>query len=148
MMLRIKVGVHPTLTDLNGKKDRNCIYHGPNTHPSSSCKVLKVLSDSAKKSRNTTTGNDKTNKNKTWSRKAEDAKAVAKKEVNTYVKKAVEKQLKANSKKRPVKTDDDDKSLNVIENTIDLSGIDFHEELNHGIIGLSIDSDESSDVSV
>ena len=27
-------------TDGGGKKDRDCMYHGPNTHPSSSCKVL------------------------------------------------------------------------------------------------------------
>ena len=39
-------------TDSGGKKDRDCPYHGPNTHPSS--KVLKSLVDSTKKSRTTT----------------------------------------------------------------------------------------------
>jgi hypothetical protein len=43
--------------------------------------------------------------------------------------------------------DDDDKSLNAIENTVDLSQVDFDDDLQDGVEGLSIDSDENSEVS-
>ena len=130
-------------TEGGGKKDRDCLYHGPNTHPSSSCKVLKSLVDSTKKSRTiTTTTNDGKNskfKSNTWNRKAEEAKATTKKELNAYVKKVIEKQLKASIKKRP-KKDDDDKSLNAI----DITNVESEDETGLGKLTLSSDSDSDT----
>jgi hypothetical protein len=132
-------------TDGGGKKDRDCVYHGPNSHPSSSCKVLKAMVESTKKSRATnstsTTSDNKNGKFKTntWNRKAEDAKAATKKELNAYVKKVIEKQLKASIKKRP-KKDDDDKSLNAI----DITNVESEDETGLGKLTLSSDSDSES----
>jgi hypothetical protein len=129
-----------------GKKDRDCLYHGPNTHPSSSCKVLKSLVDSTKKSRTataTTSTNDNKNgkfKSNTWNRKAEEAKATTKKELNAYVKKVIEKQLKASIKKRP-KKDDDDKSLNALDHAIEINDPESEDETGLGNLTLSSDSD-------
>jgi hypothetical protein len=133
-------------TEGSGKKDNDCLYHGRNTHPSSKCKVLKAMADSAKNSRSTNTttknSNNKNNKfkNQTWNRKAEDAKAAAKKELNAFVKKAVEKQLKASLKKRP-KKDDDANSLNAI----DICHLESDDET--GLDKLTIASDNESEAS-
>jgi hypothetical protein len=105
--------------------------------------VLKAMVDSTKKSRMTnTTINNSSNKNSkfnnhTWNRKAADAKATTKEELNAYIKKVVEKQLKEGMKKRP-KKDDDDKSLNAIDIT------QYETEDETGLARLSISSDNES----
>jgi hypothetical protein len=132
-------------TESGDKKDRDCMYHGPNTHPSNECKVLKAMVDSTKTSRttNTTINNSNNNnskfQNNTWNRKAADAKAAAKEELNAYIKKAIEKQLKASIKKRP-KKDDDDKSLNAI----DISQYESEDETGFAKLTLSSDNESVS----
>ena len=54
-------------TDGAARKDRNCMFHGPNTHPTSECKVVQSMVASTKKN----------NSNKSWSRKANDNKTKA-----------------------------------------------------------------------
>jgi hypothetical protein len=101
--------------------------------------------ESTKKSRatnSTTSTSDNRNgkfKNNTWTRKAEDAKAATKKELNAYVKKVIEKQLKASIKKRP-KKDDDDKSLNAI----DITHVESEDETGLDKLTLSSDSESES----
>ena len=138
--------------DSSGKKDRNCLFHGPGTHPSSSCKVLQAMVDSTKKSRETTTTNKGNTsgkqvnfKSNTWNRKAEEAKAATKKELNAYVKKIIDKQLKkASVKKRPQKDGDDDKSLNALDQVIEIKEPESEDETGLGNLTLSSDSDSDA----
>ena len=101
----------------------HCEYHGPNTHPTSECKVIKAMVASAKKG-----DNEKPKyKNKTWKRSAEEGKKKTTKDLAAFIKKAVSKELNAVSAKRPAEDEgecsDDDASLN----NVDLSKIDFSD---------------------
>ena len=122
-------------TTSGDNKSRNCVYHGPNTHPTSECKVVKAMVDSAKKGSSSSKPSFDKSKNKTWMRKADEAKTSTKKELAAYVKKAVRKEVNSISKKRPAKDDDDEKSLNAI----DLSGFNYEDMDN-----LKIESDDDT----
>jgi hypothetical protein len=96
-----------------------CEYHETDTHDTSECSVLKKMKDGGKNS------NKKPfNKNKTWTKKSDDAKKFSKKELNALVKKASEKAVKKATKelnavaKRKQSDDDDDSmsSLHMLEN--------------------------------
>jgi hypothetical protein len=90
------------------KKDRNCMFHGPNTHPTSECRTVQAMVASTKSGRSPNKTGD--HKNKSWSRKANDNKQKAREEINAFVQKQVEKGLAKASlskKKRPVKPYDD-----------------------------------------
>jgi hypothetical protein len=109
--------------DKKGKSSRGngkwCEYHETDTHDTSECSVLKKLKGSGQNS-------DKKpfNKNKTWTKKSDDAKKFSKKELNALVKKASEKAVKKATKelnvvaKRKRNDDDDDStsSLHMLEN--------------------------------
>ncbi len=85
-----------TATD---KGDKNCLLHGNAGHTTDECKVLKAEADKLKK-----TNTNKTGGNKTWSRKAEEAKVGSKKElaafINKSIKQGVQKELASVEKKR------------------------------------------------
>jgi hypothetical protein len=90
------------------KKDRYCMFHGPNTHPTSECRTVQAMVASTKSGKSPYKTGD--NKNKSWSRKADDNKKKAREEINAFVQKQVEKGLAKASlskKKRPVKPYDD-----------------------------------------
>jgi hypothetical protein len=105
------------------KKSANkyCAYHGPNnTHDTKECKVLKTLREQ-KKDKDEKSGGSK---NKSWSRKADEAKKKSEKELNALIDKAVKTKVKetlaAISKKRQSDDESDDEM-----NKLDLSQMDF-----------------------
>ena len=115
-----------------------CLKHGKCSHTSDECEVLKKLAEQS----NSSSGGGKFG-NKTWSRKADDAKKASKKELAAFVKKAVAAKVKKelnsiDSKKR--KSDDDSFDLNAIEQ--ELKDFNYEEELEK----LSIDSDDEISV--
>jgi len=98
-----------------------CEYHETDTHDTSECSVLKKMKEGGKSN-----SSDKKpfNKNKTWTKKSDDAKKFSKKELNALVKKASEKAVKKATKelnavaKRKRSDDDDDStsSLHMLAN--------------------------------
>ena len=70
-----------------------CHYHGSNpTHDSNNCRTLKKMAESAKDGGGS--------KNKSWSRKSDNAKKDTKKDLAAFISKTVRKELHAFSKKR------------------------------------------------
>ena len=113
-----------------------CLKHGKCSHTSDECEVLKKLANES----NSSGGKFG---NKTWSRKADDAKKAFKKELAAFVKKAVAAKVKKklnsiDSKKH--KSDDDSFDLNAIEQ--ELKGFNYEEELEK----LSLDTDDEISV--
>jgi hypothetical protein len=114
----------------NNKKGKNpskksaskyCAYHGGNnTHDTKDCKVLKALREQ-KKEKDEKSGS----KNKSWNRKAEEAKKKSEKELNALIDKAVktkvQESLAAISKKRRSDDENSDDELN----KLDFSKLDF-----------------------
>jgi len=117
-----------------------CLLHGDNhTHNTDDCLVLKKQAKALK----TNDGDRKPAfKNKTWKRDADKSTNSSKKELAAFVRKQARKELYAFAKKRKVSEDDDDeKSLNNIEEgEIDLSKFNFADMDN-----LKIDSDDDGD---
>jgi hypothetical protein len=105
----------------NKKKRRNedadyyCSYHGSNsTHNTDKCKVLKNMISEAK-------GKDSSkSKNKSWSRKASDAKDKSKKELNALVREMIKEELACFSKDEQKKrsSDNDDSSVESVDSKI------------------------------
>ena len=117
-----------------------CLKHGKCGHTSDECTVLKRLAEGSDKG--SSSGNGKYG-NKTWSRKADEAKKSSKKELAAFVKKAVadkvKKELNSIDKKR--KSDDDSFDLNAFDG--DLEGFNYKD-----MERLSIDDDSDGEVSV
>ena len=66
----------------------DCLYHGPNTHPTWECKVVKSMIASAKG------GSKQGGETKpSWKKKAFEAKKKMKKDLNAYIKQAIQKEL-------------------------------------------------------
>ena len=109
-----------------------CAYHGNNpTHDSNNCRTLKKLADSAKKS----SGGGGDSKNKTWSRKAQDGKDRAKKDLASFVRKTIRSELNAFSEKKRKSSDVEEGEID----NFDLAGFNYKEMDN-----LKIDSDDDS----
>jgi hypothetical protein len=72
-----------------------CEYHETDTHDTSECSVLKKMKESR---RSNSSDKKPFNKNKTWTKKSDDAKKFSKKELNALVKKASEKAVKKATK--------------------------------------------------
>ena len=105
----------------NGKRPakksarKYCAYHGLNdTHDTKGCRVLEELRKQ-KKDKDKKSGS----KNKTWSRKADEAKKKSDKELNALINKAVKSKVKetlaAISKKRRSDDEDSDDELHKLE---------------------------------
>jgi hypothetical protein len=98
-----------------------CEYHETNTHNTNKCSVLKKMKEDG---RNNSSHKKPFNKNKTWTRKSNNAKKLSKKELNTLVKKASEKAVKKATKelnamakrKRSNDNDNSTSSLHMLEN--------------------------------
>jgi hypothetical protein len=97
-------------------------YHDTDMHDTSECSVLKKMKESG---RSNSSNKKPFNKNKTWTKKSDDAKKFSKKELNALVKKASEKAVKKATKemnavaKRKRDNDNDDdstSSLHMLEN--------------------------------
>ena len=118
-----------------GSGERFCHYHGKNpTHDSNQCKVLQKMANSAKENSSSSSYPKKDySKNKTWDRKASDAKQKTKKDLATFIKKTMRNEMNTFQKKR--KSDDDDSDalsegeLNAIE-SLDLSDFDYSDMAN------------------
>jgi hypothetical protein len=98
-----------------------CEFHETDTHDTSECSVLKKMKESS--GRSNSSDKKPFNKNKTWTKKSDDAKKFSKKELNALVKKANEKAVKKATKELNAvakrKRDDDDdltSSLHMLEN--------------------------------
>jgi len=126
--------------DKSNGGSKYCLLHGDNhTHNTDDCLVLKKQAKALK----TNDGDRKPAfKNKTWKRDADKSTNSSKKELAAFVRKQARKELYAFAKKRKVSEDDDDeKSLNNIEEgEIDLSKFNFADMDN-----LKIDSDDDGD---
>ena len=117
------------------KHQEYCMLHGYGGHATGDCKSLKAQAKCMKD--NHASGNHRGNsKNKTWKRKADDAKKVSKKELAAFIGKSVKEslhqELNCTEKKRKADSDDDsdDKVL------INLAKFNFND--------LSIDDEEKS----
>ena len=121
-----------------GKQNLYCMFHGENnSHKTEDCYQLQKEAKRLKKENN---GNDKSygkSKNKTWSRKAEEAKSASKNDLAVFirkeVKKGVKKDLKAMSKKRKSEDSDSDGEIHMF----DLKDFNYEDMEN-----LKIDDDE------
>ena len=119
-------------------KSKYCLIHGPNTHPSDECKVLKALANDHKGSSG---GNPKKGKfgNKSWSRKADDANKQGKKDLAAFIKKqvadGVQKELSGSKGEKKRKASFD---LNAFDEE-DLKGFNYQDMDN-----LKIESDDDS----
>ena len=139
-----------TSTNSNKKKkssdggSKTCLIHGAGTHSSNECKVLQALAKDSKKDGNPSGGNKGKGKfgNKTWSRKANEAKEESKKDLAAFIKKAVakgvQKELNNTEKKKKRKASFD---MNAFDGELK----DFNYE---DMENLKIDSDDESSVSV
>ncbi len=134
----------------NGKKDSKkgkhksgngkfCAVHGECAHDSSECKQIQAL----KKQKSNDTNNKKSNgkfKNKTWTKKADEAADKSKKDLAAFVKKeiakGVKKELKSIDKKRKADSDDEFDLNNFEKDLKDFNYADME--------GLSIDDDKST----
>jgi hypothetical protein len=89
-----------------------CEYHKTDKHDTSECSVLKKMKES---SRNNSSNKKPFNKNKTWTKKSDDAKKFSKEELNALVKKAGKKAVKKVTKELNAvakrKRDNDDDSM-------------------------------------
>ena len=121
-------------TDGGSSGTQFCLKHGKCNHTSDECEVLKRL---AKEESNS---GGKFG-NKTWNRKADEAKKASKKELAAFVKKAiakgVKKELNSVDKKRK-SSDDDSFDLNAFEG--ELEGFNYKDMEN-----LSLDDDDKSE---
>ena len=120
-------------------KGKYCLLHGPNTHPTDECKVLKAKAEDLKGGSSSSNNKKKGGKfgNKTWTKKAEESTNKDKKELAAFIKKAVaqgvQKELHSIDKKR--KSDFD---LNAFDT-------DNLKEFNYKMGGLKVSDDSSSD---
>jgi len=110
--------------DAKGKRNgggKYCSIHGNGNHTTEECRTIKSHIDKAKSGGKSP--------NKTWNRKADDAKKAAKKELAAFVKKKVEEEMNAvdEAKKRKVdeESDSTDEEMNAIEERV--SDIDLQE---------------------
>ena len=113
----------------NGKQKFYCMYHGDNTsHNTENCHKMK---QEAKRLKGESNGNQSygKSKNKTWSRKAEEAKDASKKDLAVFIrkeaKKQVKKDLKTISKKRKSEDSDSDGELHMLD--LDLKDFNYDD---------------------
>ena len=100
---------------------RDCLFHGPNTHPSNECKVLQSM---IAKERGGNSDSKPPYKNKTWKR--DDGK---KKDLNAIIRKAVRQEMNSFNKKQKVSDgSDSDESGEV--NNVDLDDFNYNEDIN------------------
>ena len=124
---------------LHNAGSKFCMLHGSNnTHDTEDCHVMKKTAESLKTGyKNKNDGQSKGgSKNQSWKRKADDGKKNTKNDLAAFVSKTIRKELHAFNKKRKVDTDndnkttdDDDQSVNNFELTdVDLSKMDFSKD--------------------
>jgi hypothetical protein len=132
-------------TDFKKKDDSlTCPLHGAG-HSEQQCRTIQKM-----KKEGTWNGPSSVqSKNKTWSKKADDAKKAAKKELATYIQKTVSKTLRKElsvlSKKR--KNDSDEESVNLAEQLVNNDSSDEElKDFNYGDMeNLRLDDDEDSE---
>jgi hypothetical protein len=126
-----------------------CLLHGNNgSHNTDDCMVLKTQAKTLR-------GNDGDRKpaykNKTWKRDADKSTNSSKKELAAFVRKQTRKELYAFAKKRKASDDDDDKSVNAMEEgELDFSKLNFGnmDELKSDSSNSDDDSKDGDDISV
>jgi hypothetical protein len=129
-------------------------YHETDTHDTSECSVLRKMKESG---RNNSSDKKPFNKNRTWTKKSDDAKKFSKKELNPLAKKASEKAVKKATKelnavaKRKCSNEYDDStsSLHMLEN--EMKDVDYqlknfnYEAVKEVEVGRSGQDDDSMD---
>lgn len=125
--------------DAKGKRNgggKYCSIHGNGNHTTEECRTIKSHIEKAKSGGKSP--------NKTWNRKADDAKKAAKKELAAFVKKKVEEEMNAAEEAKKRKADEEsdstDEEVNAIEERV--SDIDL-QEFNYDNINVD-DIDEIS----
>ena len=146
---KVDHGQKTSTTSHNKKKkssnsgSKTCLIHGAGTHSSDESKVLQAMAKESKKDGSSSSGNHGKGKygNKTWTRKADEAKQASKKDLAAFIKKAVakgvQKELNSTEKKKRKASFD----LNAFDG--DLKDFNYEDMEN-----LKIDSDDESSVSV
>lgn len=115
-----------------------CLLHGKDSHNTDDCLVLQKK---AKALRDNNGERKPAFKNKTWKRDADKSTSSSKKELAAFVKKTARKELHAFAKKRKADSDDDEESLNAIEEgEVNFSDLNFKDMDN-----LKIDSSDEED---
>ena len=125
----------------NGKSEYFCLYHGKNSsHNTDDCH--KMINDAKRLKQANGNGDGKSNGkygNKTWSRKADEAKKATNKDLASFIRKEIKKgvkDLKAFSKKR--KSSDDESGSDGEVMAFDLKDFNYQDMEN-----LKIDDDDS-----
>ena len=117
-------------------KGKYCLLHGPNTHPTDECKVLKAKANDLKDNNNSSSFNKKKGKGKSWTKKADEATSKDKKDLAAFIKKAVaqgvQKELNSLDKKR--------------KSEYDLNAFDL-KDFNYKMGDLKVSEDSSDDES-
>jgi hypothetical protein len=130
----------------NGKTKKVCMIHGECGHTTDECRTVQSKVKRSKTSDDR--DNSKPNKNKSWSRKADDNKNKAKKDLNAIIKEAVQKEvnslteagiLKRKSDSEDSDTESEGEEMNCVEqrmqkvaiDAIDLNNFDLDELKEH-----------------
>ena len=134
----------------HNKGTKYCIVHGQCSHTTSECRTIQNESKKAKTGNGNGNGggkqqgssdNNKKNGNKTWSRKAEEAKKEAQNDMAAFVQKEVAKSymkmVKAHKKRKCDDSDDDSLAA------FDIADFNYEDMEN-----LNIDDDDKTEVSV
>lgn len=138
--------------DSEDSSQKYCMLHGYGNHSTEECKAVQAMI----KRRKTTKGKDGDNddrkpsfKNKTWNRKASEAKKQTRKDLAAFIKKTVkdkvQKELSAIDKKRAAESDDssDEFDLNALDG--ELKNFNYSDMENLHINSDEEDNDVSSD---
>ena len=121
----------------SGGGDKTCMLHGKGGHTTEECKTLKKEATKLKESYNGNSNNTNGSKHKTWSRKKDD-KDVTKKDINSYIKKKVAKELATVDKKRKLNESESDS-----ESSLDMAAIEKElKDFNYDDIDLDEDFTE------
>ena len=124
----------------SGNGQQYCMLHGKGNHSTDECEALKKEAKRIKSGGSSTVKTEKSGtKNKTWSKKAQESKDKAKKDLAAFVKSAVNKAVAEATKKRKSKSDDSDDELAAF----DLKDFNYEDMEN-----LTLDDKEDGEVSV
>lgn len=134
--------------DGNGKTKKVCMIHGECGHTTDECRTVQAKVKRARTSDDS--DNKKPSKNKSWSRKADDNKGKAKKDLNALIKKAVQEEVnslteagvlkrKSDSEPSDSESEYDEEEMNCVEkrmedvaiDAMDLNSFDLDELKEH-----------------
>ena len=120
----------------NSSGEKHCIIHGTGSHTTEQCRTVKKLKEEGKAIK-------PQHKNKTWDKKADDAKKKSQKELKAFMTEFIRNEMNSYDKKRKSDDSDDDESMNMLDKVekMDLSQFNY-EDMNN----LKLDDDTEIEV--